>query len=74
MYVNRTGWALSQLARVRALSRPSRGNYQLAEADREVLEEFPADITEKQLDVLGEDPSSAFPRTYPRYSLGRLSQ
>lgn len=59
MYVNRIGWALSQLARVGALSKPSRGNYQLTEAGREVLGKFPGGITEKQLDALGEDPNSA---------------
>lgn len=57
MYANRIGWALSQLARVGALSRPSRGNYQLTEAGRQVLSQFPGGITEKQLDALGEDES-----------------
>ena len=41
MYANRIGWALSQLTRVGALTRPSRGLYQLTEAGRQVLAQFP---------------------------------
>ena len=59
MYANRVGWALSQLARVGALARPSRGNYVITEAGRQVLARFPNGITESQLDALGEDPDSA---------------
>ena len=59
MYVNRIGWAVSQLARVGALTRPSRGNYRITEAGQAVLAAFPDGITEKQLDALGEDPTSA---------------
>lgn len=58
-YVNRIGWALSQLTRVGALSRPSRGNYELTEAGRQVLAQFPQGVTENQLDALGKDPNSA---------------
>lgn len=70
MYANRVGWALSQLTRVGALARPSRGNYQITEAGRQVLAQFPLDVTESQLDALGEDPHSAIhpyvPSTSPR--------
>ncbi|HAM43684.1 MAG TPA: restriction endonuclease [Propionibacteriaceae bacterium] len=59
MYANRVGWALSQLTRVGALARPSRGNYQITDAGRQVLAQFPDDITENQLNALGEDPHSA---------------
>lgn len=59
MYANRIGWALSQLARVGALARPSRGNYLISDAGRQVLTRFPGGITENQLDALGEDPNSA---------------
>lgn len=59
MYANRISWALSQLTRVGALARPSRGNYQITAAGRQVLTEFPDSITENQLDALGEDPNSA---------------
>lgn len=59
MYANRIGWALSQLARVGALARPSRGNYLISDAGRQVLTRFPHGITENQLDALGEDPNSA---------------
>lgn len=57
MYANRMGWALSLLARVGALSRPSRGQYQITDAGRRVLSEYPNGITEKQMDALGEDQS-----------------
>lgn len=73
MYANRTGWALSQLARVGALARPSRGVYQITDAGRQVLAQFPQGITEKQLDELGEDPNSGIqpyvPSTTSRPSL-----
>lgn len=59
MYVNRIGWALSQLSRVGALVKPSRGIYRITDAGRHVLDQFPHGITESQLDALGEDPSSA---------------
>jgi len=59
MYANRIGWALSQLARVGALARPSRGNYLISDAGRKVLAQFPHGVTENQLDALGEDPNSA---------------
>lgn len=59
MYANRVGWALSQLTRVGALARPSRGNYQITAAGKQVLAQFPNGITENQLDALGEDPNSA---------------
>ena len=58
MYANRIGWALSQLTRVGALTRPSRGLYQLTEAGRQVLAQFPGGITESELDALGQDPTS----------------
>jgi len=58
MYANRIGWALSQLARVGALARPTRGNYTITEAGRQVLAHYPGGITENQLDALGEDPNS----------------
>lgn len=58
-YANRIGWALSQLARVGALARPSRGNYHITDAGRQVLAQFPQGITENQLDALGQDPTWA---------------
>ena len=58
MYANRISWALSQLTRVGALARPSRGNYVITEAGREVLAKFASGITENQLDALGADPNS----------------
>lgn len=59
MYANRIGWALSQLSRVGALAKPSRGNYLISDAGRQVLTQFPLGITENQLDALGKDPKSA---------------
>lgn len=58
-FANRIGWALSQLARVGALAKPSRGHYRITDAGREVLAGFPEGVTEKQLDTLGEDPTSS---------------
>ena len=58
MYANRIGWALSFLARVGALSRPSRGNYRLTGAGRQVLARFPDAVTERDITALGEDPGS----------------
>lgn len=59
MYANRVGWALSQLARVEALARPSRGHYTITDAGRQVLDAFPDGVTEADLDRLGKDPTSA---------------
>ncbi|PKQ21764.1 MAG: restriction endonuclease [Actinobacteria bacterium HGW-Actinobacteria-5] len=58
MYANRIGWALSFLARVGALSRPSRGNYRLTGAGRQVLARFPDSVTENDIKALGDDPNS----------------
>lgn len=58
MYANRIGWALSFLARVGALSRPSRGNYRLTGAGRQVLARFPDAVTERDITALGYDPNS----------------
>lgn len=58
MYANRIDWALSFLARVGALSRPSRGNYWLTGAGRQVLARFPDSVTERDITALGADPES----------------
>jgi restriction system protein len=59
MYANRIGWALSLLYRVAALAKPTRGNYRITEAGKEVLARFPDSVTENQLAVLGKDQTSA---------------
>ncbi len=59
MYANRIGWALSFLARVGALARPSRGNYEITDAGRQVLARFPSGVTESEIEGLGDDPNSA---------------
>lgn len=58
LYENRVGWALSFLARVGALVRPSRGNYAMTDAGRSVLAQFPDSIRERDLRSLGSDPTS----------------
>lgn len=58
MYANRIGWALSLLYRIAGLDKPSRGNYRITEAGRQVLALFPDGVTENQLAVLGKDPTS----------------
>lgn len=59
MYANRIGWALSFLARVGALYRPSRGNYLITDAGRQLLARFPDGVTESDIKRLGDDPKSA---------------
>jgi len=58
MFANRVGWALSFLTRVGALSRPTRGRYTISAAGRKVLERFPDGVTEKDIEAMGQDPTS----------------
>lgn len=58
-YQNRIGWGVSYLANVGALHRPKRGYYQITEAGIELLRRFPNRVTEHELEILAEDPSSA---------------
>lgn len=58
-YQNRVGWGVSYLANIGALHRPKRGYYQITEAGLELLKRFPNRVTEHELEVLAEDPSSA---------------
>ncbi|WOP17467.1 winged helix-turn-helix domain-containing protein [Raineyella sp. LH-20] len=51
-YRNRGNWALSYLSRVSAVERPTRGNYRITDAGRELLAEHPDGITEKHLRAL----------------------
>ncbi|MDQ1249081.1 MAG: restriction system protein [Actinomycetota bacterium] len=57
-YLNRGNWALSYLARVGAVDRPSRGQYRITDVGRKLLADHPDGITEKQLRALvgGRDP------------------
>lgn len=57
-YENRIGWGLSFLTNVGALERPSRGNYVITDAGRQVLSQFPTGVREQDINMLGEDPSS----------------
>lgn len=54
MYENRIGWALSYLAKVGALERPSRGNYRITEAGRGLINRFPKGFKERDVSVLAE--------------------
>lgn len=57
-YENRIGWGLSFLTNVGALERPSRGNYVITHAGRQVLARFPDGAREQDINTLGDDPSS----------------
>ncbi|WP_284549634.1 restriction endonuclease [Aestuariimicrobium sp. T2.26MG-19.2B] len=57
-FENRIGWALSYLNNVGALTRPSRGNYQITDAGRYLLAKFPVRVFERDVNALGEDPAS----------------
>lgn len=48
-YRNRSNWALSYLARAGAAERPTRGQYRITDAGRELLAQHPTGITEKDL-------------------------
>ena len=57
-FENRIGWGLSFLTNVGALERPNRGNYVITAAGRFLLERFPNGIVERDVNLLGEDPTS----------------
>ena len=46
---DRIGWAASDLARAKAVERPSRGRYQITDVGRALLREYPQGITQKEL-------------------------
>lgn len=56
-YQNRIGWCVSFLTNVGALSRPSRGHYQITDAGCALVERFPNGAIEKDIKELGEDPN-----------------
>lgn len=57
-YKDRIGWCVSFLTNVGALSRPSRGHYQITDAGRTLIKLFPNGVREKDIRQLGEDPNS----------------
>ncbi|SHJ05070.1 restriction system protein [Tessaracoccus bendigoensis DSM 12906] len=58
VYENRVGWALSFLANVGAMERPSRGHYQITDAGRGLLQRFPQGFRERDVNELADDPES----------------
>ena len=52
---NRIGWAASYLNRVDALHRPSRGRYEITDFGRELLQQHPDLITEKDLKAVAKE-------------------
>src|SRR3954469_21910881 len=46
---DRIGWAASDLARAKAVERPSRGLYRITDVGRALLHEYPQGITQKEL-------------------------
>lgn len=57
-YENRIGWGVSFLTNVGALTRPKRGHYQITDAGKQLIELFPNGVKERDIKVLGEDPTS----------------
>lgn len=57
-YEDRIGWGVSFLTNVGALTRPSRGHYQITDAGRTLIALFPHGAREKDIKQLGEDPAS----------------
>lgn len=57
-FENRIGWAVSFLTNVGALERPSRGHYRITDAGSGLIPMFPEGAREKDINALGEDPSS----------------
>jgi len=70
-YVNRGSWALSYLARVGAVERPSRGRYQITDVGRTLLAEHPQGITEKHLRALSGDENA--PHTWKSFPVQSTS-
>jgi restriction system protein len=48
-YENRIGWAVTYLAKAKAIYRPSRGQQSITDVGRELLEKFPAGLAERDL-------------------------
>lgn len=64
-YENRIGWGVSFLTNVGALDRPKRGHYAITDAGRQILAMFPGGVRERDVQALGQDPSSPI-RVYQR--------
>ncbi|MGC5616338.1 restriction endonuclease [Georgenia sp. Z1491] len=62
---NRGAWALSYLARVGAVERPSRGNYRITEVGRRLLSDHPEGVTERHLRALSGNPDA--PHTWKAF-------
>jgi len=73
LFQNRIGWGLSFLTNIGALTRPSRGNYAITEAGRQLLNQFAGPLTELELRALGDDPDSPI-RTYVATTTGRAGK
>ncbi|MGP5593700.1 restriction endonuclease [Corynebacterium flavescens] len=58
VYEDRIGWAVNFLRNVGALQRPKRAHYQITDAGRELIKQFPNGVYERDIKALGEDPSS----------------
>lgn len=58
LYPNRIGWGLSYLTNVGALERPRRGQYQITDAGRQLIELFPNGARERDIKALEIDPDS----------------
>lgn len=57
-YANRIGWALSFLTNVGALTRPSRGNYEITDAGGKVINSHVGALRERDFKAWATDPTS----------------
>jgi restriction system protein len=57
-YENRIGWALSFMTNVGALARPRRGHYEITDAERQLIDQYPQGVSERQIKFLGESSDS----------------
>jgi restriction system protein len=57
-FENRIGWGLSYLTNIGALARPSRGNYTITDAGRQLLARFPDKLREQEVNAWADDPAS----------------
>jgi restriction system protein len=57
-YENRIGWALSFMTNVGALARPRRGHYEITDAGRQLIDQYPQGVSERQIKFLGESSDS----------------
>ena len=69
-FENRIGWAVSYLVKAQAIYRPSRGQQSITDVGRELLQNFPNGLTEKDLRGLDGYESNWVKRLTPKSPVG----